>query len=109
MSTWSFVTNHGGVLILVAKNPQITAREIASHLGITERSVLRIISDLEAEGYLTRTRDGRVNFYEVNPDLPLRRPELREVAVGELLNALAFQTLEEEEAAPETSLPNDAV
>jgi protein-L-isoaspartate O-methyltransferase len=29
MSTWSFVTNHGGVLILVAKYPQITAREIA--------------------------------------------------------------------------------
>jgi DNA-binding Lrp family transcriptional regulator len=104
MSTWSFVTNHGGVLILVAKYPQITAREIAGHLGITERSVLRIISDLEAEGYLKRTRDGRVNSYEVKADLPLRRPELREVVVGELLNALAFQTLEEE-VAPETPRP----
>lgn len=104
MSTWSFVTNHGGVLILVAKHPQITAREIAAHLGITERSVLRIISDLEAEGYLKRTRDGRVNSYEVNPDLPLRRPELREVMVGELLNALAFHTLDEE-VAPESPRP----
>jgi DeoR/GlpR family transcriptional regulator of sugar metabolism len=109
MSTWSFVTNHGGVLILVAKRPQITAREIAAHLGITERSVLRIISDLEAEGYLTRTRDGRVNTYKVNPDLPLRRPELREVLVGELLNALAFQTLEEK-ASPENKLAlNDGI
>jgi predicted transcriptional regulator of viral defense system len=85
MSTWSFVTNHGGVLILVAQHPNITIREIAAHLGITERSVLRIISDLETAGYLTRIRDGRVNYCTVNPDLPLRRPELRDVLVAELL------------------------
>jgi|SRR5918996_5193850 predicted ArsR family transcriptional regulator len=88
MASWSFITNHGAVLSLVAKQNQITAREIANQLGITERSVLRIISDLEAEGYLERTRDGRVNYYRVNHDLPLRRPELRDTAVGELLNLL---------------------
>jgi hypothetical protein len=50
-----------------------------------------------------------VNTYKVNPDLPLRRPELREVLVGELLNALAFQTLEEK-ASPEKKLAlNDGI
>lgn len=88
MASWSFITNHGAVLSLVARENQITARDIAAQLGITERSVLRIISDLEAEGYLERARDGRVNFYRVNRDLPLRRPELKDTAVGELLNLL---------------------
>jgi predicted ArsR family transcriptional regulator len=86
MASWSFITNHGAVLSLVARRNQITAREIANQLSITERSVLRIISDLEAEGYLERTRDGRVNYYQVNHDLPLRRPELRDTAVGALLH-----------------------
>ena len=90
MATWNFVTNHGALLSLVATHPQITARDLASQLGITERSVLRIISDLEAEGYLERTRDGRLNYYAVNHDLPMRHPALRETAVGDLLGALSF-------------------
>ena len=97
MPSWSFITNHGEVLSLVARYGHITAREIANQLGITERSVLRIISDLEAEGYLERTRDGRVNYYEVNHDLPLRRPELRDTAVGELLHLLGSHDEDDEE------------
>jgi predicted transcriptional regulator of viral defense system len=85
MSNWRFVTNHLGVLTQVAKHPQITMREIAADLGVTERSVFRIICDLETEGYLTRVRDGRVNYYTVNPDLPLNSSELQDVLVGGLL------------------------
>ena len=88
MPAWTFITSHGAVLSLVASQPRITAREIAAELGITERSVLRIIGDLEGEGYLRRTREGRVNRYRVNYDLPLRRPGLQEIAVGELLKVL---------------------
>jgi biotin operon repressor len=85
MSNWRFVTNHLGVLIQVAKHPQITMREIGARLGITERAVFRIISDLETKGYLTRVRNGRVNHYRVNPDLPLSSPELQDVLAGGLL------------------------
>jgi hypothetical protein len=85
MSNWRFVTNHLGVLIQVAKHPQITMREIAAHLGTTERSVFQIICDLETGGYLTRVRDGRVNYYTVNADLLLSHPELQDVLVGGLL------------------------
>ena len=96
MSNWHFVTNHLGVLTEVAKHPQITMREIAAHLGITERSVFRIISDLETEGYLTKVRDGRVNYYMVNPDLPLSSPELQDVLVGgQLLHLFSHHPMQE--------------
>ena len=98
MPTWTFITNHGAVLSVVASNPRMTAREIASQLGITEWSVFRIISDLEAGGYLTRYREGRTNFYEVDHNLPLRRPDVRDVAVGEMLKVLMDRDGEPERA-----------
>lgn len=55
MPSWSFLSNHGAVLVLVATQPRITATEIGSQLGITERPVRRIISELEAAGYLGRS------------------------------------------------------
>ncbi|MCH7873403.1 MAG: hypothetical protein IID33_17030 [Planctomycetes bacterium] len=61
---------------------------LANELGITERSVHRITSELEVEGYIEKTRDGRLNWYGVNHELPLRRPERRDVAIGELLKIL---------------------
>ena len=94
MSTWSFLTNYGAVLTLVATCPMITAKEIASRLGITERTVLRIIGDLEAEGFLRRTREGRVNHYQVNPDLPLRHPGIQDISVRDLLKAVTSQPVE---------------
>lgn len=92
MTTWSFVTNYGLVLGMVAQHPQITARDIAFHIGITERTVLRIIADLEAEGYLQKRREGRVNLYEVDHELPLRHSQLQDVAVGQLLDILSAIT-----------------
>jgi DeoR/GlpR family transcriptional regulator of sugar metabolism len=88
MAEWTFITNHGSVLAMVAEHGQITAREIAARLDITERSVHRIITDLEDAGYLERHRDGRSNWYHVRHDLPLRQDDQRDVAVGELLRVL---------------------
>jgi predicted ArsR family transcriptional regulator len=85
MSAWHFITNHGTVLVLIMQRGQITAREIAATLGLTERPVRRIIAELEAAGYLHKKRVGRVSHYEVTLDLPLRQHVHREVAVGELL------------------------
>ena len=88
MSTWTFITNHGAVLALIGQHGQITTREIAAQVGITERSVQRIIKDLEMEGYIHKKREGRVNKYEVNHNLPLRQGARRDIAVGELLKVL---------------------
>ena len=88
MSGWAFITNHGAVLALIAEHGQITVREIAARLGITERSVHRIIADLEAEGYIQKGRNGRLNWYEVDHDMPIRHREVLDIPVGRLLDVL---------------------
>jgi predicted DNA-binding transcriptional regulator YafY len=94
MPSWNFITNHGAVLTIVSQRPQITARAISQQLGITERAVLRIVADLDGSGYLSRTRQGRTNSYKVNQDLPLPMPMLKDVPVGDLLDALASRPVE---------------
>lgn len=86
--TWTFLTNHAHVLICVSEDPDSRLRDIAARVGITERGAQAIVSDLEAGGYLTRTRVGRRNRYEVHPDLPLRHPIERDHQVGELLGLI---------------------
>lgn len=88
MSTWTFLTNHAQVLICVANNQRITAREIASSVGITERAVQRILDDLETAGYLSRSREGRQNLYTVHDERPMRHPAQQRYAVRELLELL---------------------
>lgn len=88
MSDWTFLTNHAQVLLCIARNSRLTAREIAATVGVTERAVQRILHDLEDAGYITRFRDGRRNRYEVHPDLPMRHPAQRGRVVKELLKLL---------------------
>ena len=88
MSEWTFITNHGAVLALVAEHGQITARDIGMRLNLAERSVHRIIGELESEGYIDKQREGRLNYYRVRRDMPLRREDRRNVAVGSLLKVL---------------------
>jgi predicted ArsR family transcriptional regulator len=86
LKKWAFLTSHGAVLALIAEQSRIKAIEIASALGITERSVRRIIADLEADGYIEIRKEGRVNRYILNPDLHLQCPESRGVKVRALLD-----------------------
>jgi predicted transcriptional regulator len=85
---WRFVTNHAHVLECVATNPTARLRDIAATVGITERTAAQIVSDLEQAGYLTKTRVGRNNRYEVHDGLPLRHPQHRHHTVGELIRFL---------------------
>lgn len=86
---WTFLTNHGHVLVCIAADPGIRGREIAARVGITERAAQAIVSDLVAEGYVQRTRVGRRNHYEINPDRPLRHPVEQPHSIGELLRLVA--------------------
>ena len=86
---WTFITNHAAVLTLLDRQDQSTSREIALALGITERSVVRIIKDLEMDGYVTKRKEGRENRYTVNKDLPLRRDDQQEVQVRKLLQLIS--------------------
>ncbi|HEU6443488.1 MAG TPA: winged helix-turn-helix domain-containing protein [Gaiellaceae bacterium] len=88
--TWTFLTNHAHALICIARDPGIRIQDIANRVGITLRAAQSIVADLAAEGYVTRTRVGRRNRYEVHPQLPLRHPLEQDHAVGQLLAALSI-------------------
>ena len=88
MPGWTFLTNHAHVLLCVARDPGLRVRDIAERVGITEGAAHRILRDLTAEGYLTRTREGRRNRYELLLDRPLRHPLERAHRIGELLAVL---------------------
>ncbi len=88
MPEWTFLTNHAHVLLCIARDPQARLRDVAAQVGITERAAQRIVAELGEAGYLTVTRDGRRNRYEVHPEVPLRHPVERDHAVGEILAVL---------------------
>ena len=71
---WTFLSNHAHVLLCLHSQPDLAVREIAAKVGITERAVLRIISELEGEGYISRERVGRRNQYSFALDKRLRHP-----------------------------------
>lgn len=85
---WTFITNHARVLAAIADNPNVRIRDIAARCRLTERAVQRIISDLEQDGYLSHTRDGRTNTYRIEPDKVLRHPAEAGLSVASLLSLL---------------------
>jgi len=87
--SWTLLTGHGHVLVEIARNPGARIRDISAAAGLTERTVQAIVSDLEAAGYLTRTRTGRRTRYAVNPDSSFRHPAQEGLRVGPLLAVLA--------------------
>jgi transcription initiation factor IIE alpha subunit len=90
MSEWTFLTNHAVVLSIIAHHPTITGRELALFVCISERAIRRIISDLYISGYISKKRNGRHNYYEINVDLPLRHHTHQERAIGDLLKVLSI-------------------
>lgn len=85
---WTFLTNHGHVLVALARDGDLRIRDLAAAIGITERTAQTIVNDLVAAGYLERLRVGTRSRYTVRHDLPFRHPMEREHPVGELLAVL---------------------
>lgn len=87
--TWTFLTNHAHVLISLAREKSLTARELAYRIGITERAVQAIIADLTDNNYLTKKREGRRNTYTINRKGRLRHSLESAHTIGELIDALS--------------------
>ena len=87
-SKWTFLTNHGLVLLLLFENPQITAKAVADSLGITERAVRQIIADLQEAKYITKEKIGRRVKYSVNTLLRLRHQYFQGIVIDKLLQIL---------------------
>ena len=85
---WMLLSNHGHVLLYVDTYPDARLREIAAAIGITERAAHKIITELEAAGYVTRERLGRRNRYDVHRHVPLRHARVVGRTLGDLLTGL---------------------
>ncbi|WP_431964629.1 helix-turn-helix transcriptional regulator [Actinacidiphila sp. bgisy160] len=95
---WTFLTNHARVLLWLARDAEVRLRDVAAGIGITERAVQIIVADLEAAGYLTRTRVGRRNRYTIDSSVALRHPSEADHPVADLLSAFLHR-----EDAPDTA------
>jgi len=89
VASWTFLTYHARVLLIVAHDPGARLRDIAASLNITERSAFGILADLAEAGYVVKEKNGRRNRYHVQAHLPLPEPDGRERTVGEILTLLA--------------------
>ena len=89
--TWTFLSNHGNVIVYIDEHRDARLREIADAIGITERATHKLVSELVEEGYLTRKRVGRRNEYAVNGDQNLRHPALAGHTLHELLLGMTRQ------------------
>ena len=87
--SWTLLTGHGHVLVEIARDPEARVRDIAAAAGVTERTAQAIVADLEAAGYITRTRTGRRTRYAVNTDSMFRHPAQEGLRIGPFLRLLA--------------------
>lgn len=87
-STWTFLTNHSHVLLCLVNSPKIKMRDIAKKVGITERAVQKIISDLRKEGYIDREKRGRRNIYHINTEMHLKHPIEEHKSMADLIQLI---------------------
>jgi len=87
-ASWTFLTNHTQVLICIAQDRDITLREVANKVGITERAAQRIVADLAEAEIIDRRRVGRRNHYLVNRGAAMRHAAQANHKIGPLLDLL---------------------
>jgi DNA-binding MarR family transcriptional regulator len=83
---WTFLTNHGHVLLCLAADPDSRLKDVAQRVGITERAVQQIVSDLERAGYVAKVRLGRRNRYTVERTGHFRHPLEEGTEIGDFLD-----------------------
>lgn len=86
---WTFLTNHAHVMVAISRDPELRQHDIAHVVGITPGAVVRILHDLEQNGYVTAERVGRRNRYHLNTEIRLRHPLEADHTVGELIASIA--------------------
>ena len=83
---WTFLSNHGHVLVCLTRDSDMRMREVAERVGITERAVQQIVRDLVAEGYVEVAKTGRRNSYRVRRDAHFRHELEAGVDLGSFLD-----------------------
>jgi len=79
---WTFFSNYAHVLVCLAEDPQARLRDVAGRVDITERTAVRLISQLDEAGILKRVKEGRRNSYVIDTSMNLRHPIESHCTVG---------------------------
>ena len=88
-TSWTFLTNHTHVLVVLSRDARARIRDIAEEVGITQRAVQRILAELVADGVLRITKHGRRNEYRINDRKRLRHPLEAGKKLADLLNLVS--------------------
>ncbi|HSM68096.1 MAG TPA: winged helix-turn-helix transcriptional regulator [Xanthomonadales bacterium] len=88
MSQWTLFSNHGHVLLYLAREPDARLRDVAENVGITERAVQKIVRDLQEGGVISVRKQGRRNRYRINGRKPLRHPLEAHRSIGGLVKLM---------------------
>ena len=105
---WTFLTNHGHVLVCLAVDPDVLLRDVAANIGITERAAQQIVGDLERAGVIIRLRVGRRNRYLVRREESFRHPLEAAVTVGDFLDLVEHSRAGRRRPAAARALPDGA-
>lgn len=87
-STWTYLTNHFHVLLVLYKDPDARIRDMADQVGITERAVQKILAELTETKVISSEKVGRRNTYTIDESVHLKHPLENKHSVGELLKIL---------------------
>jgi hypothetical protein len=91
--SWTFLSNHAALLLLIAADPAAPIDGLSRAAGISRRAAQMIVADLCRAGDVERTRIGRCNHYTINPSLPLRHRAVRDLATVSALLAMIDRDL----------------
>ncbi len=88
MKEWTFFTNYAHIYFLLALEENLTVREISLKVGITERSALTIIHELEKDKYIKREKLGRNNIYKIIGKKSLKHPLESKVKIKDIVELI---------------------
>jgi DNA-binding transcriptional ArsR family regulator len=88
MSDWGLLSNHALVLIHVVEHPRSTVRQIAEAVGVSDRATNSLVRAIEADGIITRRRQGRQNVYSVDLEKLMQHRSYGRFTIGQIAAAL---------------------
>lgn len=86
MSQWTIFSNHGHVLVCLARDSDARLRDVAADVGITERAVQKIVRDLQHSGMISVSKQGRRNSYCIENKTKMRHSLEAHCGIGALMD-----------------------
>lgn len=104
MSNWTLFSNHGHVLVCLARDPNARLRDVAADVGITERAVQKIVRDLQQGEMVNVSKQGRRNRYSIHNKKHLRHDLEAHCTIADLMDLVVEGATQDESVAKPRSI-----